>query len=65
MVKPCISIVVGIEGFSPYKYGLHPFCNHYAILEAAIEFPISILFLVQTISKKFEHGFDNISTSFR
>jgi K+ transporter len=64
MVKPCMSIVANIEGFALYKDSLHPFCNHYAIFEAIIQFSISVLFLVQTISK-FKWGFGNIATSFR
>jgi hypothetical protein len=38
MVRPYISIVVSIEGFAPCKDGLRPFCNHYVVFKAIIQF---------------------------
>jgi len=49
MVRPCISIVVGIERFAMCKDGLCPFLNHYAIFEAIIQLSIDVLFLVQVV----------------
>jgi hypothetical protein len=36
MVTPYILVVANVERFAPCKNGLCPFCNHYAIFEAAI-----------------------------
>jgi hypothetical protein len=36
MVKPCILVVAGVEGFAPCKDNLHPFHSHYANLEAVV-----------------------------
>jgi hypothetical protein len=65
MVKPCISVVASVEGFTPCKNDLHPFCNHYVVFETVLQFLISILSLVQIVWKKFERGSSNIATSFR
>ncbi len=65
MVKPCILVVVGVERFAPCKDDLCPFSNHYVIIETIFQFLISILFLVQVVWRKFEHGSNNIATSFR
>jgi hypothetical protein len=64
MVKPCISVKASVEGFASYKDRLDSFRNHYAILEATVQFFISVLFLVQAIWRKFEWGFGDIATSF-
>jgi len=49
MVKPCILVEAGVEGFASYKDGLDPFRNHYVVLEATVQFLMSVLFLVQAI----------------
>jgi hypothetical protein len=49
MARPYISVVADVEGFALCKDNLQPFRSHYAILKAAIEFSIFILFLVQEI----------------
>jgi hypothetical protein len=60
MVKPCILVVASVEGFAPCKDDLCPFHSHYANLEATIYFSIFVLFLVQTVWKKFKQGFGDI-----
>jgi K+ transporter len=49
MVRPCISVVVNIEGFALCKDSLCPFCDHHVVFEVVIQFLIFVLFLVQTI----------------
>jgi hypothetical protein len=49
MVKPCISVVVDVEGFTLRKDDLRPFHSHHAVFEAAVEFSISVSFLVQVV----------------
>ncbi len=49
MVRPCISVVVGIEGFALCKNNLHPFCSYHVVFKVVIQFSIFVLLLVQTI----------------
>jgi hypothetical protein len=49
MVRPCILVVASVEGFTPCKNDLRPFCNHYVVFETVLQFLISILFLVQVV----------------
>jgi hypothetical protein len=42
MARPCILVVANVEGFALCKDNLYPFCNHYAVLEVAVEFLIYI-----------------------
>jgi hypothetical protein len=49
MVKPCISIVVDVEGFALCKDDLRPFCSHHVVFEATVEYFISVSFLVQVV----------------
>ncbi len=64
-VRPCVSVMAAVEGFTLCKDNLRPFHSHYSILEIIVPFSLSILFLVQPIWRKFEHGFSDIVTSFR
>jgi len=36
MVRPCILVVVDLEGFTLCKDDLSPFCSHYVILKVVI-----------------------------
>jgi hypothetical protein len=36
MVRPCISVVANVEGFTLYKDGLHPFHIHYVVFEVIV-----------------------------
>ncbi len=44
MARPCILVLANVEGFALCKDNLYPFCSHYAVLEVAVEFSISIFF---------------------
>ncbi len=36
MVKPCISVVVSVEGFALCKDGLHPFHSYHVVFEVVV-----------------------------